>query len=141
VLNAAAGQVRAECDWHIAPEVTETLTLETDCGTVVLLPSLYVKSVDEVRSEDGTVLTGWKWRQNGVLRYKSGWPDVIEVDLVHGYTKCPDELVAVVAERAQRIKGGGVKSESLAGRSVSLEVGPGQVSAEVVARYTRPGRP
>lgn len=141
VVDAAAGQVRAECGWHIAPGVTETVTLDPAGSTVVLLPSLQVSSVTAVRAEDGTAITGWKSRPNGVLRYSAGWPETITVDFTHGYAKCPPELVAVIAERANRIKGGGVKSESLAGRSVALDTAQGEVTPEVIARYTIPGRP
>lgn len=141
VVDAAAGQVRSECGWHIAPVVTETVTLDTGGSTVVLLPSLLVSSVTAVRDEDGVVLTGWKSRPNGVLRYTGGWPEVIQVDITHGYATCPPELIAVVAERAQRIKGGRVKAESLAGRSVSLDTASNQDGSGVIARYTIPGRP
>lgn len=141
VAAAAGGQVRALCGWHVAPVVTETVTVETGGSAVVLLPSLRVVSVSEVRDEDGNVLTGWKVRPNGVLRVPGGWPDVIEVDLEHGHAKCPGELVAVVAEFARSIKAGGVKAESLAGRSVQLDTTPGGVSADILARYTLPERP
>ena len=141
VLAAAAGQVRDDCSWHIAPEVTETITVETGGGTVALLPSLNVVSVAEVRTEAGAVIEGWKFRPHGVLRRAGGWPDVIEVDFTHGYKKCPSGLLSVIAERAQRIKGGGVKSESLSGRSVSLETAPGSVTDGVLSKYMLPGRP
>lgn len=141
VVSAAAGQVRDDCGWHIAPEVTETITLDTGGGTVVLLPSLNVVSVNEVRREDGTVIEGWKFRPHGVLRRAGGWPDVIEVDFTHGYKACPPGLLSVIAERAQRIRGGGVKAESLSGRSVSLETAPGSVTDGVLSKYMLPGRP
>lgn len=141
VLAAAAGQVRDDCGWHIAPKVTETVSVDTGGGTVALLPSLLVDSVQEVRGEDGTVIEGWKFRPHGVLRRAGGWPEVIEVDFIHGYEKCPPGLLSVIAERAQRIKGGGVKSESLSGRSVSLETAPGSVTDGVLSKYILPGRP
>lgn len=141
VAAAAGGQVRALCGWHVAPQVTETLVVETGGSVVVLLPSLRVASVAEVRDGDGNVLGGWRVRPNGVLRRDAGWPDVIEVDLTHGYDKCPAELIAVVAEFARSIKAGGVKAESLAGRSVQLDTTPGGVSADILARYSIPERP
>lgn len=141
VVAAAAGQVRAVCGWHLAPAVAETVALVTGGSAVALLPSLRVVSVQEVRDEDGNVLTGWRFRPNGVLRLPGGWPDVIEVDFTHGHESCPSELVAVVAEFARGIKAGGVKAESLAGRSVQLDTTPGGVSAEVIARYSLPERP
>lgn len=141
VVNSAAGQVRDECEWHIAPEVTETILVSTGRGSVALLPSLKVKEVLAVRDGDGNAIEGWKAKPNGVLRRTSGcWPDEIEVEFTHGYATCPDSLLAVVADRARRIKGGGVKAESLAGRSIQLDTGPdaGQSS---VSKYKLPERP
>ena len=141
VVDPAAGHVRALCGWHVAPVVTETVTVETGASSVVLLPSLRVVSVAEVRDEDGNVLTGWKVRPNGVLRIPGGWPDVIEVDLKHGHESCPSELAAVVAEHARRVSAGGVKAESLSGRSVQLDTLPSSSAAAALDRHTLPGRP
>lgn len=141
VVDAAAGYVRSVAGWHIAPEVTETVFLETGGAAVALLPSLLVSEVAAVRDEDGNVLSDWKVRPNGVLKRAAGWPDLIEVDIVHGHAACPPELVAVVAEHAKRIKAGGVRAESLAGRSVQVDTLPTASGADALARYTLPGRP
>ncbi|QDF19519.1 head-to-tail adaptor [Arthrobacter phage Kumotta] len=142
VAAAAAGQIRDECAWHIAPEITETVTIWTDRDAVALLPSLKVKEVLAVRDADGNAVDGWKVKSNGVLRRTSGcWPEEIEVEFTHGYETCPSGLVAVVAERARDIKSGRVKSESLAGRSVSLDTGAGDGSTNAIAKYALPGRP
>lgn len=141
VVSAAAGQVRDDCGWHIAPVVSETVTLDTGRGTVAILPSLQVVSVSTVRTEDGAIIEGWRVRPNGVLRRASGWPEVIVVDFTHGYEVCPPGLLSVVAERARQIRGGGVKSESLSGRSVSLETAPGSVADGVLSKFMLPGRP
>lgn len=140
VVAAAAGQVRDACGWHIAPKVVETIEVETGGGTVVLLPSLAVVSVTEVKSGE-TVLTGWRVASNGVLRRPAGWPATITVTLEHGYAKCPPGLFAVIAEHGQRIKSGAVKSESLSGRSVSLDTSSTSASTDTLARYTLPPRP
>lgn len=143
VVAAAAGQVRAEAGWHIAPQVAETVEIETGRSTVALLPSLRVVEVTAVRNaEDGTVLDGWRLSaSSGVLTRKAGWPETIEVDLTHGYAKCPAELVSVVADRAQRGKAGLVRQESLGARSVSYAAAADPFHAQVLARYTLPPRP
>lgn len=144
VVNAAAGAVRGEAEWHIAPEVTETATVETGGARVALLRSLRVVEVTEVRDADtGTVLDGWRVNEHtGVLTRKRGtWPTVIEVDMRHGYEKCPDELLPVIAERAQRTKAGIVSQENIGARSVSLRQNYDPTSAMVLARYMLPPRP
>lgn len=143
VVAGAAGAIRAEAGWHIAPTVTETVEVETGGGVVALLPSLHVVSVDEVRDLDGKVLDGWRVsKSSGVLRRTAGrWPEAIEVDLTHGYAKCPPELLPVVAERAQRGKAGIVRQENIGARSLSLAQNDDPVSGEVLARYALPPRP
>lgn len=142
VVTAAGGQVRAECEWHIAPTITETVTVETGRSTVALLPSLHVVNVTAIRDEDGKVLDGWRVTKNtGVLTRKAGWPEVIEVDLEHGYPSCPPELLPVVAQRAQRVKAGIVTQENIGARSVSFRAEPFTASVDVVARYKLPPRP
>lgn len=143
LVAAAAGAVRAEAGWHIAPVMFETVEVETGCGSVAMLPSLRVTRVVEVRDLSGGVLDGWRVsRASGVLRRVSGrWPDVIEVDFEHGYDVCPPELVPVVAERAQRGKAGIVRQENLGSRSISLAQNDDPVSGEVLARYALPPRP
>lgn len=143
IVDGAAGAIRAEAGWHIAPTVAETVEVETGGGTVALLPSLHVVNVTAVRDLDGRVLDGWRVsKSSGVLRRTSGrWPDVIEVDLEHGYDQCPPELLPVVAERAQRGKAGIVRQENLGSRSISLAQTDDPVSSEVLARYALPPRP
>src|SRR5690625_141824 len=109
VLTAAAAAIRTDAGWHIAPVVAHTVEIETRCASVVLLPSLRVVEVSEVRDGDtGAVLTGWRVnKRTGVLRRRGGvWPEWIEVDLEHGYDACPPELHPLIAERAQRIASG-----------------------------------
>ena len=143
VVKAAAGAVRAEAGWHIAPEITETVEVDTGRSRVALLPSLRVVEVTEVRDADtGAVIEGWRARPNGVLRRRGGvWPAVIEVDLTHGYEACPDELLPVVAERAQRGRAGLVRQENIGARSVSYAQQYDATNVGTLARYTLPPRP
>lgn len=141
VVAAASGAIRTEADWHIAPEVTETLELETHLSRVVLLPTLRVKEVTAVRNaDDGKVLTDWRVNKStGVLLKRVGtWPEFIEVDLTHGYAECPPELLPVIAERAQRGAAGLVRQESLGSRSVTYAAEYDPAASGVLARYTLP---
>lgn len=95
--SAGLAAVRAWCGWHIAPSKTETVKVEGDGGRVLLLPSLHVTDVTEVRDEDAGAVTSYKWRENGVMR---GWwrcENLYAVDITHGYDEMPAELVEVIA--------------------------------------------
>ena len=106
--------VRAYCGWHVAPSASETVKVEGDGGSVLLLPSLYITDVTAVRDESGNAVTDWKWRENGVMR-RSTWRDgeLYEFDIVHGYDAIPPEI----QEIADKIDADGMGSGAL--RSVT----------------------
>lgn len=101
-VDAACAQVRDFCNWHIAPSVTETVTVPVRSG-VLSLPSLHVT---EVVSVDGTT-DGFTWTSDGVVRLSYGhhWsyrqtPAVVV--FTHGYESCPLPVRQVVAQLASR---------------------------------------
>lgn len=152
-IEAASDQIRRECGWHIAPQVTETLTVESDGGRVLMLPTMRLESVTAVRQlhDDGTTTALTDWRNHATAQFKAGilvrtigWPlgGVLEVDVVHGYSKTPDALLPVLASRCQGFsKDGTVRQESLGSRSVSYGNIEGVGSSSVLARFKLPGRP
>ncbi|MFF1555619.1 hypothetical protein ACFVX3_31840 [Rhodococcus erythropolis] len=100
-LNVASGAVRSYCGWHVAPVLEETVTLDGDGGTVLILPTLRIVSLDEVRVQ-GAVVPDVEWAQHGVVRGQ--WPNrwrSIEVDMHHGYD-APADLLGVVLDAAAR---------------------------------------
>lgn len=106
VVDAAAESVRAEAGWHIAPTVTETLTLDGVDGTDLVLPSLRVIDVTEIRDVTEAVpviLSDWRLSaSSGIVRRIYGWPwraASIEVDIVHGHPRCPTDLLPEIAAR------------------------------------------
>lgn len=124
-LSLASGLVRSFCGWSISQE-TATVTLDSDGGIVLVLPSLQVNSVTSVvlngidPSGDPmpTVTAGvdYDWRVNGTLIWISpmtpwpgvsyGWPfggQRVTVAYDSGYTTVPDEVQAVVMSVAERI--------------------------------------
>lgn len=142
VVESAGEAVRAEAGWHIAPEVTETLTVDSDGSPHLLLPTLHLVEVTEVRDVTGSTprtITNWRQSGKGILYRAGGWPaglSALEVDLTHGYTECPPALLPAVAAYAQAIKRGGrVTQESLGSRSVSFASGDSS-SLGAVARFT-----
>lgn len=146
LVRSAGASLRNECGWHIAPEVTETVVVDSDGGTVLPLPSLRVVEVTSVRDVTGEaprILTGWRLSPAGLLYLGGGWPrgySAVEVTLTHGYDTCPPELLGLIAERSQRRGNPLVSSESIGGRSVTLRDPMASVSP-VLARYRLTGMP
>lgn len=66
-LQNASGVVRAFCRWPIAPEYTETLTLDSEGGTVLQLPCLAVTAVASV-IVDGMPITDFTWSADGMIQ-------------------------------------------------------------------------
>ena len=143
VLDAAADAVRREAGWHIAPETTETITLDVRGGPVLILPTLFLSSVSEVRDMTGStpvVLTGWRMSKAGMLSRSAGWPvgfSAVEVDMVHGYKTCPDSLKPIVARATSRV----VVQESLGSRSVTYQPDSGGSLAAQVSHFRLPPLP
>lgn len=99
---ATCAAVRSYCRWHVAPEVTETVTLDVaGYGPMLFLPTLRLGSVSEVRDVTGDeprTLDGWRKTAAGMLSRPGGWPagfSAVEVDMVHGYDECPADILAV----------------------------------------------
>lgn len=134
-VTAAGASIRAECGWHIAPSVEQTVALRTGGADEVLLPSLYVSEVMAVTDRAGTAVGGWDAWSNGILTRPGGFPDVVQVTFRHGYEKCPAELLPIIAERAAAQASGRIKSEALAGRSVQLEGGEAPETRASIAAY------
>lgn len=144
--TAGLAAVRAWCGWHIAPSQTETVKVESPGGRTLLLPSLHVTDVIEIRNEESSSVAGYRWRENGVVR---GWwacEEQYEVDLTHGYDSMPIELQGIVEQldgagigRTPSSRSAGPFSESY-GATTDLESQPFSVRA-VIARYALPPRP
>lgn len=135
ITEAAAESIRTQCEWHIAPSLDATLKVRAG-GSVILLPSLHVTAVASVVDNHGTAVAGWEWYPNGILERPAGFPAFVSVTFTHGYPACPKELLPIIAERAVSQASGRIKSEALAGRSVSLEGGYDPDAARILAKYT-----
>lgn len=82
-LVAAEAAVRSYCGWHVAPSKAETVTVWGDGAAVLLVPSLHVTEVAEVRV-DGKVVDGYTWRVHGALHGRC-LRGRVEVDMTHGF--------------------------------------------------------
>lgn len=139
VVDSAGDSIRDECGWHIAPEVTATVKFRGE-GTLILLPTLRLTTVTSIKDRDGVEIDGVDWYENGVVERAGGFPSFVEVTFVHGFRVCPRSLLAIVAERSAARSAGRIKSEALAGRSVSLEGGYDPVSSRTLNAYRLQGR-
>ena len=145
-LAAGEAAVRSAARWHIAPSVTETLLLDCDGGTRLVLPSLYVTAISEVRDvscETPVVITDYRWSSKGILSRRCGWWPcglaTVEVDLTHGYEECPADLWPSIATACLQA--------STDGRIAARTRGPfsdtyrNPETDPVLERYSLPSRP
>lgn len=107
VLSAGA-EIRRICGWHIAPQVTFDVVLDSDGGRVLHLPAaevVEVASVEDVTGETPKLLSGWRVSRAGMLQAPAGtsWPcgfSAVRVRFTAGYASCPPELLPIIATRA-----------------------------------------
>lgn len=124
-LEWASSRIRAYCGWHIAPSVTETVTLDADGGRVLILPTMHLTDVASAALWDGTGLivdTDLTWSPLGLLE-RSGWRPwpsrfrAVTVTFTHGYPDIPTALQEVAVAVAKRAPLQGVMSETAGGVS------------------------
>lgn len=140
-VKAAAGQVRRICGWHIAPSLTQSLTLDHDGSSVLYLPSLRVTDVASVRDLTGSTpreISNWRWSGAGMIEgsFPRGFR-AVEVTLTHGYEECPADLMPVLASRTQRR----AMQESLGSRSVSYSAEGDRAFESTLESYRLGPRP
>ncbi|MCW2089472.1 UNVERIFIED_ORG: hypothetical protein M2328_002752 [Rhodococcus erythropolis] len=105
-LDSVIDAVRDYCGWHIAPHRRETMVLDGNGCSVLLLRTTNIVEVHAV-TECGIELpadSGFEWSQRGMIRHPSVWTDrwrAIEVDLTHGFDKTPTHLAAAIIDLAQ----------------------------------------
>jgi hypothetical protein len=126
MIDGAAEAVIEYCGWHIAPVLTETLTVDGTGLHVQTLPTLNLVQVNTV-AEHGVNLdvTRIDFSSNGLLEKRSGqcWTRRrrgVIAEVRHGYESTPRwvaTLIYAVAGRAF-ISPPGVASETAGGESV-----------------------
>lgn len=146
-VDAAAALVRNHCGWHIAPSVTEVLTVDGSGSSTLMLPTGRITAVTSV-TEHGVLVDSdqYDWYPAGYL-LGSCWSvraRAVQVALTHGYDECPPEVRAVVARIAKAGIGAPILASAGTGPfSASFVVPPGVIdeySAAALERYRLPTR-
>lgn len=150
-VKSASTSVRAEAQWHIAPEISETVTLDSHGSTLLLLPTMRLSKVDQINDLDDPdspqELDGYRIARNGRLYRKPAWPvgfQRIEVEMTHGYDECPPELLPVIAARCEQAKvSAAVRQETTAGGESATYASAARSgdTDRRVQRYRIPTRP
>lgn len=132
--EAATNVVRRYCGWHIAPKVTEVLTLDGTGGRRLPLPSLAVHSVESL-TVDGQLLTAdqYTFSRNGWITLRGGvFPPadrVVEVQFTHGFDYAPEvsSIVDSLVQRASMSPAGNVVNQRAGTQSVTFASSGGEV--------------
>lgn len=146
---AACAAVRSYCRWHVAPSVTETVTLDGPGGSILLLPTLHL--TDLTITNDGTAVTDPEWSEAGMVR--GSWTSRfrgITATMTHGYDACPADVLQIVKDMAKaafRVGQSGIVTGpfqvQFGQTSAGAEGGAVGISGEQAKRldqYRRPGR-
>ncbi len=153
-LDAATDLIRDYCGWHIAPSVTETLTLDGNTAGVLAIPTLKLTSVVSV-TIDGTLHDPavYEWSQSGYLRLYGGHRlRSVAVAVVHGFPVVPEVVKSVcltVAARALASPEGFIREQFGSAGQTPTQTSPGAAGGialmshemRTLARYTIPALP
>lgn len=141
-VAAASEQIRDVLGWHVAPAVKETVMIRSRNSNLLVLPSLRVVEIESVvNAQTGTELTGWLDWEDGTLEFPYRLPPAVKVTMKHGFEQCPASLFPVIADQARAFTTGGrVTSESLASRSLRIQVDD-PMAGPILQRYQIGARP
>lgn len=107
-VDFVTAQVRGYCGWHISPSVTQTVTLDSDGGKLLTLPSLHVTAVTSITIGGTAVdMATVKWSANGLVQiadcsyFAYGYRNVV-VTFTHGWPETPMDLRAAMTNIVKR---------------------------------------
>jgi len=105
-LEQVSAAVRNYLRWHLAPSLTETVTVDGSGASVLRLPTLYLTTLTSVTENDEAVdLDGVEWTEAGYLKRSCPWTCKlrgVSVSIVHGYSTTPLEVREIVMNAAAR---------------------------------------
>lgn len=143
--GAACGALRSYCGWHVAPSVTEEITVDGPGSLELMLPTMRLTDLQSV-IEDGKSVDGLEWSAAGMVRKGARWSSryrSIVATMTHGWDSCPDDLLGVLTEAASRGVGGSTYSQVGQVRFAGSGPMPGSASflieqKAILARYRIP---
>lgn len=103
--RAAVSAIRAYCEWHIAPVVTEEITLDGSGGPLLFLPTKRLLTVAGASNHGEAVAdSDLSWSSRGTVRGPSSWSMAkygdVTMTITHGYEDFPAEVIAVARSMA-----------------------------------------
>jgi hypothetical protein len=141
-LNAASRRFRGAVRHPVSLVAGETVVLDGNGTSSLLLPAAPVTAVSEVEV-DGEVLvdgTDYSWSADGYLRRLSClvWPDslrCITITYSHGYAEIPEDIQEVVIDQARALYAilPGVQQQTVGAQSVTFGV---QAATGVTAQWS-----
>lgn len=159
--RAAISAIRDHCNWHIAPVVTETITVDGPGAGMLLLPTLHLTDLVEVL-DDGVAVDPeiLQWSVRGAVRKGRGpywfqrWTSKyrgVTLTMTHGYEDFPQGVIAVARDMAKSVDRVGASALGSGPHTVQFgvtaagvqagAVGISDLQLRVLHRYTVPGRP
>lgn len=103
-LDGALRAVRSYCRWHVGPVQTSTVTLRSEDGATLMLPTLRLVEVQAVTYRQTSLdLNTVTWDPSGIVTASAGsrYADPVTVQFTHGYDELPEDVRQVVVALAQ----------------------------------------
>ena len=138
--GAACAAVRAYCGWHVAPSVTEDVTVDGSGSSVQVLPTLHLTALHSI-TNDGSAVAEPEWSASGMVRRGGCWTSRwrgVTARITHGYDACPLEVLDIVAEMVASAPSRSVSSVASGGHSVTYEPTMSTRQRAVLDLYRRP---
>lgn len=138
----AVAKVRGYCRWHIAPSVTETITVDGSGAPLIVLPTLRLTDLISI-TDDGATVTSPEWSTSGMV-YRGTWANwspkfrSVVAEMTHGFDTWPEDLEAVTVEIATSPTMSRVSSVTSGSHQVSFETSMSSSASETLDRYALP---
>lgn len=128
-LDGATGAVVEYCGWHIAPALTEDVTVDGSGTRVQPLPTLLLTELHTVTEHgDELDIADIDWSANGLMekRQCGTWTRRrrgVEANITHGYDETPSWVVTLICAVAARgfLTTPGVMSEQAGGEGITYD--------------------
>lgn len=123
--ESAFSAARLHCGWHIAPQVSETVTVDGSGRFIQTLPTKYLVDLTSI-TNDGHAVARPDWSQMGLVeqrynRWTARFRGVV-AEMTHGYEELPKELEAVLTAVARGDFSGVTSQVTNGGHQVSFDL-------------------